>query len=66
LKILEASAIEPINIITTNGTQIGVGFFLFLGFVLSSFVLSTLVKKKYQEDITSKGHSGYMSTQPEK
>lgn len=34
---------EAINIITTNGTALQVGFFLFLGFVASSFVLSILV-----------------------
>ena len=33
----------PINVITTNGTHLEVGFYLFLGFVLSSFVLSTLL-----------------------
>ncbi len=33
---------EPINIITTNGTALQVGFFLFLGFVVASFVLSIL------------------------
>jgi len=36
---------EPINIITTNGTHLEVGFFLFLGFVLTSFVLAHLVGK---------------------
>lgn len=36
---------EPINVITTNGTDLQVGFFLFLGFVASSFVLSILVEK---------------------
>jgi len=35
---------EPINVITTNGTDLQVGFFLFLGFVASSFVLSILVE----------------------
>jgi len=34
----------PINVITTNGTDLQVGFFLFLGFVASSFVLSILVE----------------------
>ncbi|CAA6823555.1 MAG: Unknown protein [uncultured Sulfurovum sp.] len=34
----------PINIITFNGTHLEVGFYLFLGFVLTSFVLSILVK----------------------
>jgi hypothetical protein len=36
---------EPINIITTNGTHLEIGFYLFLGFVLTSFVLSILVDK---------------------
>jgi hypothetical protein len=36
---------DPINIITTNGTHLEVGFFLFLGFVVTSFVLSILVEK---------------------
>lgn len=43
LKALEARNL-PINIITTNDTHLNVGFFLFLGFVLSSFVLSILVE----------------------
>lgn len=33
---------EMINIITTNGTDLQVGFFLFLGFVAASFVLSIM------------------------
>lgn len=41
LRKLEAIS-EPINIITTNGTSLQVGFFLFLGFVASSFVLSIM------------------------
>ncbi|TNF45371.1 MAG: hypothetical protein EP216_00260, partial [Epsilonproteobacteria bacterium] len=40
---------EPINVITTNGTDLQVGFFLFLGFVASSFVLSILVEKSRKE-----------------
>jgi hypothetical protein len=39
----------PINIITTNDTHLNVGFFLFLGFVLSSFVLSILVERSRKE-----------------
>jgi len=44
---------DPINIITTNGTHLEVGFFLFLGFVVTSFVLSILVEKtkKTKKDI---------------
>lgn len=34
-----------INIITTNGTHLEVGVFLFLGFVAMGFILSMLVKK---------------------
>jgi len=41
---VEVKAI-PINVITTNGTSLEVGFFLFLGFVFSSFVLSIMVEK---------------------
>ena len=43
LDALEARTM-PINVITTNDTHLNVGFFLFLGFVLSSFVLSVLVE----------------------
>ena len=43
LKILELKS-QPINVITTNGTELQVGFFLFLGFVITSFVLSVLVE----------------------
>ena len=42
-RLTEESA--PINVITMNGTELQVGFFLFLGFVASSFVLSILVEK---------------------
>ena len=44
LKDLETRSL-PINVITTNDTHLNVGFFLFLGFVLSSFVLSILVER---------------------
>lgn len=44
LKTLEASS-DPINIITSNGTHLEVGLFLFVGFVFTSFVLSILVEK---------------------
>ena len=36
---------DPVNIITTNGTHLEIGFFLFLSFVLTSFVLSMMVEK---------------------
>ncbi len=42
-KLVEQSA--PVNVITSNGTELQVGFFLFLGFVFTSFVLSMLVEK---------------------
>jgi len=45
LKHLESRG-DPINIITTNGTHLEVGFFLFLGFVATSFVLSMMVGKE--------------------
>ena len=41
-RLVEESA--PINVITMNGTELQVGFFLFLGFVATSFVLSILVE----------------------
>lgn len=49
LKKLEGEDM-PVNIITTNGTHLEVGFFLFLGFVFCSFVLSILVAKKVEND----------------
>jgi len=36
---------DLINIITTNGTHLEVGFYLFLAFVFTSFVLSILVER---------------------
>ena len=45
LEHLEGSS-NPVNIITTNGTHLEIGFFLFLGFVFSSFLLARLVEKK--------------------
>ena len=41
---------DAVNMITSNGTHLEVGFFLFLGFVFSSFVLSILVKKADREN----------------
>ena len=41
---------DGVNMITSNGTHLEVGFFLFLGFVVSSFVLSILVKKADREN----------------
>ncbi len=49
LKHLEDKG-DPVNIITTNGTHLEVGFFLFLGFVLTSFVLAHLVHKKKSQE----------------
>ncbi len=37
---------DPVNIITTNGTHLEMGFYLFLGFVFTSFVLSMMVEHK--------------------
>ena len=48
LKILEAKS-EPINVITTNGTELQVGFYLFLGFVITSFIMALLVEKSRKE-----------------
>lgn len=48
LKSLEARSL-PINVITTNDTHLNVGFFLFLGFVFSSFVLSILAERSRKE-----------------
>lgn len=44
LKVLEQESM-PINVITSNGTHLEVGFFLFLGFVFASFALSILVER---------------------
>ncbi len=44
-------ASDPINIITTNETHLEVGFFLFLGFVLTSFVLSIMVGNKRDKEL---------------
>ncbi len=52
LKRLEGKS-DPVNIITTNGTHLEVGFFLFLGFVLTSFVLAYLVHKKKSKTINT-------------
>jgi uncharacterized paraquat-inducible protein A len=41
-KLVEQSA--PVNVITSNGTELQVGFFLFVGFVFTSFILSILVE----------------------
>jgi Paraquat-inducible protein A len=46
-KLVEQSA--PVNVITSNGTDLQVGFFLFLGFVFTSFVLSILVEKSRKD-----------------
>jgi len=49
LKHLEAKS-TPMNVITTNATHLEVGFFLFLGFVLTSFVLALMVESKRKKD----------------
>ena len=49
LKHLEGEDELTINIITTNGTHLEVGFYLFLAFVLTSFVLSILVENAHNK-----------------
>jgi len=49
LKHLESNS-DPVNIITSNQTHLEVGFFLFLGFVASSFVLSLMVEYKRKQE----------------
>lgn len=46
-KLVEQSV--PVNVITSNGTQLQVGFFLFVGFVFTSFVLSILVERSRKD-----------------
>lgn len=53
LKHLEQSS-DPVNIITTNQTHLEVGFFLFLAFVATSFVLSMMVEHKRKKDLSKK------------
>jgi hypothetical protein len=52
LKLLEEESM-PMNIITSNGTHLEVGFFLFLGFVFASFALSILVERTKSVDTKS-------------
>ncbi len=52
LEALESKS-HPITIISTNGTHLEVGFFLFLGFVLTSFVLSFMVQYRHQKRVQS-------------
>jgi hypothetical protein len=49
LKHLKSRA-EPINVITSNGTHLEAGFYLFIGFVATSFVLSVLLEKSKRKD----------------
>ncbi len=49
MKDLEQRSL-PINVITTNDTHLNVGFFLFLGFVICSFVLSVLVERSRSKE----------------
>jgi len=56
LKTLEASS-DPINVITSNGTHLEIGLFLFLGFVFTSFVLAILVEKTKNVDSIVDGKS---------
>lgn len=45
-----SSSSEPIEILTTNGTHLTGGFYLFLFFCLSSLFLSSALTKKTKED----------------
>ncbi|MDQ7084197.1 MAG: paraquat-inducible protein A [Sulfurovum sp.] len=49
LKSLEGTP-DPVNIITTNQTHLEVGFFLFLGFVAMSFVLSFMLESRHKKE----------------
>jgi hypothetical protein len=51
LRHLEKSS-DPVNIITSNQTHLEVGFFLFLAFVATSFVLSLMVEYKRKKDLS--------------
>ena len=44
LEVLKEKS-DPINVITTNGTELQVGFYLFLGFVVTSFIMALFVEK---------------------
>ncbi|MFK5977134.1 MAG: paraquat-inducible protein A [Sulfurovum sp.] len=50
LEILKEKS-QPINVITTNGTELQVGFYLFLGFVITSFIMALLVESSRKSDI---------------
>ncbi len=41
-----AGSAEPVEVFTTNGTQLLTGFYLFLSFVISGLALSELVRRK--------------------
>jgi hypothetical protein len=43
---------KAVEVLTTNGTTLAPGFFLLLGFVLASLLLSTVLEKRIGE-----GHS---------
>lgn len=45
---------DPINVITFNGTHLEVGFYLFLAFVLISFVLAILVERSGKDKVIEK------------
>ena len=42
---------DYLNVLTTNGTHLEAGFFLFLGFVIASLGLSTLVERPRERDL---------------
>jgi len=49
LKHLERQNEASIDIITTNGTHLEVGFYLFLSFVITSFILSILLENAHNK-----------------
>ncbi|CAA6798374.1 MAG: Unknown protein [uncultured Sulfurovum sp.] len=49
---------DPVNIVTFNGTHLEVGFFLFLGFVLTSFVFAILVERSRKHKDEKKENQG--------
>lgn len=44
-----ARASENVEVMTTNGTALQIGFFMFLGFVLASLVLSSLLEARVHD-----------------
>lgn len=46
-----------LDLLTTNGTQLGVGFFLFLVFVFGSLIISTLLETEMKQASPADSHS---------